>query len=177
MPIDRLVQLFHRRWAAPILAELARSEGAKFVTLSRRLGASPTAVRQTLDHLIAHGWVEPNPGYGHPLRPEYVLTPSGARLAPGCLRLTDALDSLGLQAIGLKKWSMPVLHGIGEGAARFVELAQRLGGLTDRSLALTLRDLQEGTLIARDLIRATPPVGVYFATPTGRRLLPILDSL
>ena len=37
-PPDGLVNLFHRRWAVPVLAELERDHGAKFVTLSRRLG-------------------------------------------------------------------------------------------------------------------------------------------
>ena len=49
-----------------------------------------------------------NPGYGHPLRPEYVLTPRGFRL-PACVRLVEALQRLDFEDGGLKKWSIPVL--------------------------------------------------------------------
>jgi len=38
--IERLIALFHHRWAVPTLAELCRSSGCKFVTLVNRLGAS-----------------------------------------------------------------------------------------------------------------------------------------
>ncbi len=38
MPIDpaQLARLTHRRWALPILAELERMQGAKFITLVQR---------------------------------------------------------------------------------------------------------------------------------------------
>ena len=33
-----------------------------------------------------------NPGHGHPMRPEYLLTSSGEELAPWCRRLLDGSD-------------------------------------------------------------------------------------
>ena len=98
-PAQRLAELFHRRWAVPILAELHRDRGAKFVTLAYRLSASQTAVRQTLDELIQRGFVRRNSGYGHPLRPEYLLTSRGDRLAPECTTLHDALKPLPPQTV------------------------------------------------------------------------------
>ncbi|MGH2451320.1 MAG: winged helix-turn-helix transcriptional regulator, partial [Candidatus Limnocylindria bacterium] len=69
--------LFHHRWAAPVLAELDRSRGSRFVTLSNRLALSRESLRRTLTALIDAGLVMKNPGYGHPLRPEYILTERG----------------------------------------------------------------------------------------------------
>ena len=79
--IDRLTALFRRRWACPVIAELHRSDGAKFVTLVNRLGSNPAAMRTTLDDLLELGWIRRNPGYGHPMRPEYLLTAHGERIA------------------------------------------------------------------------------------------------
>ncbi|MBK7403431.1 MAG: hypothetical protein IPJ41_02050 [Phycisphaerales bacterium] len=86
----RLVDLAHRRWTLPLLAELhhARTSrdptGARFVGLVHRLNVGRESLRQTLDFAIAHGWVRNNPGHGHPLRPEFILTEAGSRLAPAC---------------------------------------------------------------------------------------------
>ena len=168
--LQRLIALFRRRWAAPLLAELHRLDGAKFVTLVHRTGASAGAVRQTLDDLIARGWVEPNPGYGHPLRPEYVLTARGARVAPACSTLQDAVDSLGVAGAALKRWSMPVLYVVGQTPRRFTEIAGALSGITDRSLALTLHDLARADLVLR---RTT----LYEPTDEGAALVPILDNV
>jgi len=63
-----ITRLFHHRWAAPILAELHRSKGSRFVTLSNRLGLGRESLRRTLSALIDAGLVMKNPGYGHPLR-------------------------------------------------------------------------------------------------------------
>lgn len=178
--VERLVALFHRRWGMPILAELERSGGAKFVTLVHRIGrgseesggggASEGAVRQALDDLIARGWVQRNPGYGHPLRPEYILTRAGGRIAPTCVRLEAALDSVGARAVALRKWSMPVLDAVAEGPRRFGQIAERLGGITDRALAIALKDLSGSELVERREIE-------YVGTPRGLVLAPVLAEL
>lgn len=160
-----------------MLAELQRSEGAKFVTLAHRLGVSSAALRQTLDELIVRGWVRRNPGYGHPLRPEYVLTTAGARRAPVCRELDDILTTRNLRYVGLKQWSMPALFAIGDHARRFSELVERLRGATDRAVALTLKDLGQASLIARQVLDTFPPAAAYSATRAGQRLVPILARL
>src|SRR4249919_2574906 len=55
--------LFHFRWSLPVLAELHRNGGAKFVTLSQRLGVGRETLRRTLDSLVDAGLVARNPGY------------------------------------------------------------------------------------------------------------------
>src|SRR3954451_13536929 len=79
---DDLIELFHHRWAAPALALLGQRGGARFVELQRRLDVGRESLRRALDALIAGGLARRNEGYGHPLRPEYVLTARGRNAAP-----------------------------------------------------------------------------------------------
>lgn len=175
--LNTICDLFQRRWSASILSELYALDGAKFVTLAHRLGASPTVVRATLDDLIERGWVERNPGHGHPLRPEYLLTSAGARLAPQCVAVNAELGKIGMATSELRRWSMPVLYLAGRRAYRFVEFLDTLGSVTDRALSLTLKDLCGATLLFRSVVDSYPPTSVYGATSSGQALLPILSSV
>src|ERR671932_2722006 len=105
--IEELIALFHHRWSAAVLAELRRTRGTRFVVLSKSLGVGRESLRRTLDALIELGLVRRNPGYGHPLRPEYLLTRRGERVAERCATLLALLD--GDAEVALKKWSLPVL--------------------------------------------------------------------
>lgn len=175
--IDRLAALFRRRWACPVIAELHRAEGAKFVTLTSRLGASAGAMRETLDELVERGWVRRNPGYGHPLRPEYLLTAAGERVGPACADLDGALAAPGVKDVALRRWSMPVLYVVGEGPTRFSDVTHVLEGATDRAVSLALKDLSSVAIVRRELVPG-PPIGTsYGATAVGARLLPILDRV
>lgn len=172
-----LADLFHRRWAVPVLATLHAQHGSKFATLVHTTAASPTSIRQTLDHLIAHGWVIPNPGYGHPLRPEYILTPSGEALAPAAADLDHALLDLDLRAIALRKWSMPTLAAMAGTPRRFGELALALPGITDRALSQTLRGLIAVPLAARLAPTALSQSPLYAPVHQGTRLAALVRGL
>ena len=175
--IAMLLALVHRRWAIPVLAELRRSRGAKFVTLAARLGVGRSTLARTLEALIAAGLVARNPGYGHPLRPEYILTRAGASLAPACADLLAALDSLVLRDLALRKWTMPVLLAIRSGAERFSELKRTLPGVTDRALALALRQMEAAGLIAREVHAGYPPAPIYALSLPASIVLPALAKL
>ena len=47
--------LFHHRWSIPVLAQLHRSSGSRFVTLAKGLGVSRESLRQTLGALVEAG--------------------------------------------------------------------------------------------------------------------------
>lgn len=172
-----MIKLFHRKWAAPVLAELYADKGAKAVTLTNRLGISRESLRCTLDELVDNGWVARNPGYGHPLRPEYLLTKRGEKLAPICFSLMKTLKRIGVQQIALLKWSMPIALALGGGIDRFGELKRTLPGITARALTLGLKEMQSSGLIQRRVLDQYPPTSSYCLTPKGRRLLPLLQSL
>jgi DNA-binding HxlR family transcriptional regulator len=160
--------LFHHRWAVPVLAELRSRRGARFVELRNALAIPRDSLTRTLAALADAGLVARNPGYGHPLRPEYVLTAEGARIAAACQRLLAELD--GLQDVALRKWSMPVVRALSGSRLRFSELRDALPGVTSRSLALALKELQSAGLVERTVIDDYPPATVYELTPSALRL-------
>ena len=175
--MSTLVALFHNRWSVPLLAELHRQRGSRSVTLARTLGMSRESLRRTLAALIDGGLVGRNPGYGHPLRPEYVLTRAGERIGAASGPLVAGLRREGLEDVGLKKWSMPAVFALADGPLRFSELRDRLEGVSPRALALTLKDLEEAGLVDRRVTEDYPPATVYRLTRRARHLAPLVGSL
>lgn len=158
--MSSLVALCHHRWSLPVIAEISRTRGSRFAALSGRLGVAGESLRRTLAYLQGEGLIERNPGYGHPLRPEYLLTDAGRRVAPQAERLLSALGKH--EDVGLKKWSLPVLAELAE-PRRFSELRAALPA-SPRALALALRDLEEAGLVRRTVTDDRPPQTRYAAT-------------
>ena len=161
-----LIALFHHRWSAPALALLADRRGARFVELQRRLEVSGESLRRALDGLLELGYVARNPGYGHPLRPEYVITAQAAHAAEVSTRVVAAGNPETL----LRKWSVPVLAEL-DRERRFSELRASLPGVTPRALALALQELEVAKLVRREVLPTRPPSTVYRATARGARVL------
>ena len=174
---ELLRDLFHRRWAMPTLAVLHRWKGAKFVTLHKKLGASAGSMRTTIDELIERGLVMKNPGYGHPMRPEYVLSERGEGTGACCDQLLRVIDSFDARKLALSKWSMPVLFAITPGNGRFGEIRAHCPGITDRALTQALKGLKSSRLIHREVTESYPPSVDYSLTPEGLLLLPFIESL
>jgi DNA-binding HxlR family transcriptional regulator len=148
-----------------VLALLEERGGARFVELQRKLGVGRESLRRALDGLLELGLVRRNPGYGHPLRPEYLVTDAGrdaARLCAGVLAAGDA-DVL------LRKWSVPTLAQL-DRPRRFSELRGSLPGVTPRALAPALRDLEAAGLAEREVLPTRPPSTLYRATAAGDRV-------
>lgn len=152
-----LAEFFHNKWSLGIIAELHRDRGTKFVTLCRRLGAPPGSMKLNLEILIEAGLVQRNPGYGHPLRPEYILTPAGLTIGEQAMNLMDRLPS---RSLGEIKWCLPALSVIGE-QARFSEVRKALPGITDRALSKCLRVLEESGVAVREVEASYPPRVTY----------------
>jgi DNA-binding HxlR family transcriptional regulator len=158
--VSTLIALCHHRWSLPVIAEIGRTRGSRFATLVGQLGVTGESLRRTLTYLQQEGIVERNEGYGHPLRPEYLLTYAGRRVAPHASDLMAALA--GHEDVGLKKWSLPVLAELTE-SRRFSELRAALP-VTARALALALADLESAGLVRRSVTEDRPPQTRYEAT-------------
>lgn len=167
LSIADLVALGRHRWAAALLADLAAHDGARFVELAHRLALSRDSLVRTLDAAIAAGWAIRNPGHGHPLRPEYVLTAEGARLATGAGPILAAQAGLGLAPGTLTRWGLPLIRAIGPDTARFNALARTLTPATPRALSQGLRTLAANDLVVRDVIDEWPPASLYRLTDGG----------
>ena len=170
MSTNELVALFHHRWAAPALAILAERGGARFAELQRKLDVGRESLRRALDALLELDLVRRNPGYGHPLRPEYLVTSTGRNAGSACAGLLSAAPDRDLL---LRKWSVPTLAQLDE-PRRFSELRAALPAVTPRALALALRDLEGGGLVEREVLATRPPSTIYRASRIGRRLRGLL---
>jgi DNA-binding HxlR family transcriptional regulator len=179
--LDGLIALTHHRWAIPIVAELwgdtPSMGGCKFVTLLNRLEPSRDALSTTLTDLIQQGWVIRNPGIGHPLRPEYILTPRGKRIGRAAARLVRVMKHADVSDLGLRKWTLPILCAIAARNSRFNQLKAALRGITVRALALALKDLHDSVLISRTITDGFPPTPHYHLAPNAKRLTAAARSL
>lgn len=173
----RLIQLAHHRWTIPLLAELHRRSGDRFAALANRLGISRDTLSKTLQDMIKAGWARRNPGYGHPLRPEYILTTKGMVVAPSFTALLQLLRRHEIEDLALRKWTLPVVAALADGHARFAELKAILPGVTSRALALALKDVEECDLAERTVIDEFPPTTRYTLTARGRKLAATLSNV
>lgn len=175
--IKNLKALFYYRWNVPVLAEFHGSSGLRFVVLVSRLGVSKDSLSTSLLSLTEQELVRKNPGYGHPLRAEYILTDRGARIAEVCSKLTRHAEG---ETVCAKKWHSPVLLGLLQGQSRFNELKTTLD-ITPRALTIALRSLEEGNLIKRRIDGGYPPTSSYHLTArgksVGRCIVAIADAL
>jgi DNA-binding HxlR family transcriptional regulator len=166
------VDLCHFAWGIPVLAALARLGGAKGVTLARSLDIASETARRTLGGLIDLDLVLRNPGYGHPLRPEYILAPAGEDCGESVIRLWDRMQRLDADAMTTcrKKWSLPALVAIHDGHERFGEIQSDLAPVTPRALTIALEQLCDAALIERE-VDVGPPVRTRYALHGSARRL------
>ena len=165
-----LVQLGSHRWLVPLLADLAAHRGARFVELIHRLGLSRDSLARTLEAAATIGWVGRNPGHGHPLRPEYILTEAGTAAAARAATISEAQRALGLSPGAATRWGLPLVVGIGTGHDRFNALSRLLAPATPRALSQGLTALGKQGLVTREILDLRPPASRYNLTGSGRLL-------
>lgn len=144
---NELRRLSSKRWLAPILAHMTSENGSRFAAMARTLGMSKSVLSVHLDALERFGWIMRNPGHGHPLRPEYLLTAEGAQIAEHCVEITRVRAHLDLETRDLGRWSLPIIAELVPGPLRFTALQRRLDPVTPRALSLGLIQLAESRLI------------------------------
>ena len=170
IPPEILRLLGGNRWAVPVMALLSREEGARFAVIARAFGLSHHSLARCLDYLRGAGWVIPNPGHGHPLRPEYLLSEAGKPVGVLCERIVAQRERLKLAAADLPRWSLPVVAGLAPDWTRFGELQARLDPVTPRALSQTLQAMIGHDLVKRRLEDRYPPVALYGLTRRGQDL-------
>jgi DNA-binding HxlR family transcriptional regulator len=164
------------RWAIPIMAFLSVNKGAKFVVIANRFQMSRDSLVRTLDHLMKSKWVIRNPGHGHPMRPEYILTTIGIAIGEFCKEMTVQREKLGLEPQDLSRWSLPVIGELHKDWIRFTDLQNGLQPVTPRALSLTIKQLMSYELIVRNLKDEFPPVAFYGLSNRGKRIATIITE-
>ena len=76
------------------------------------------------------------------------------------------------------KYKMVILYWLQrQSPTRFNELQRRIGGISYKTLAATLKELERDGLISRTEYPQVPPKVEYALTARGRSLLPVLDVM
>ncbi len=76
------------------------------------------------------------------------------------------------------KWKTVILYHLIEGTLRYNELRKKMGCVTERTLSLQLKQLQEDGVVQRKVHTTKPPLKVeYSLTPFGKTLIPLLQAI
>jgi DNA-binding HxlR family transcriptional regulator len=100
-----------------------------------------------------------------------MIARNNAEAAVVCGAMGDILNRIG------DKWSVMVVGYLTRKTMRFNELRNAIGGISQRMLTLTLRNLERDGLVTRTVYPEIPPRVEYALTDLGRTLTEPLDAL
>ena len=76
------------------------------------------------------------------------------------------------------KYKMPILYTLSNfNIVRFNELKRYIGGISFKTLSMTLKELEASQLVQRKEYPQIPPKVEYSLTEKGKTLIPILDLM
>lgn len=76
------------------------------------------------------------------------------------------------------RWTLLILRDlVSDGARKFSELEDSLGGISPNTLSSRLKTLEESGIVERRFYEKHPPRAEYVLTGRGRELRPILKTL
>ncbi len=76
------------------------------------------------------------------------------------------------------KWKTVILFHLMHGTLRYSELRKQMPTVTERTLSLQLKTLEEDGIINRKVYTSKPPLKVeYSLTDFGKTLIPIVQSI
>lgn len=76
------------------------------------------------------------------------------------------------------KWKTVILFHLINGPLRYHELKKEIKAVTERTLSLQLKSLEEDGVIRRKVYTTKPPLKVeYSLTDFGKTLIPLLQSI
>ena len=96
--------------------------------------------------------------------PDGVSVPDSALSVPDCRGLADTLATIG------DKWTIMVVGTLSGGTLRYNEIERRVGGISQRMLTLTLKQLERDGIVTRTVFPTVPPRVDYALTPLGQTL-------
>ncbi|WP_163850798.1 winged helix-turn-helix transcriptional regulator [Pseudooceanicola aestuarii] len=166
MDITIFVNLTSRAWGLPILSKLHAGVPGRQAPLLAATGAGRSAFAQSVEHLIILGLLERNPGHGHPLRPEFRLTPKGVVAAEIAGRIYDVVKTADLDLLR-RSWTLPVLTAL-QAPRHFTGIKRSLHTISDRALSQSLKAMEARNWVQRSIDGAArPPRPLYRSVNTG----------
>ncbi|WP_165856056.1 winged helix-turn-helix transcriptional regulator [Marinobacter sp. JSM 1782161] len=80
-------------------------------------------------------------------------------------------------AVAGGKWKPLIIYYLLSGTKRFGELRKLIGGVSQRSLTLQLRELETHGIVSREVFAEVPPRVEYSLTDIGLTLAPVLEAM
>ena len=85
--------------------------------------------------------------------------------------------SLTMDLIG-GKWKAVILYHLKDDEKRYNELRKEMPAITEMTLSLQLKQLEQDSLVSRKVYGEKPPIKVvYSLTDFGKTLLPVLEAI
>jgi DNA-binding HxlR family transcriptional regulator len=83
------------------------------------------------------------------------------------------------QALNLiaSKWTVLIIYALADGPSRFNQLQRTIGGITQKMLTQSLRQLEQDGILTRTVFSTLPPQVEYELTALGRTLIEPLNAL
>jgi DNA-binding HxlR family transcriptional regulator len=75
------------------------------------------------------------------------------------------------------KWSVIVIYALSSGTMRYNELQRQVGGISQKMLTHTLRNLERNGLVDRKVYPVVPPKVEYSLTPLGQTIHEPLSAI
>ena len=92
-------------------------------------------------------------------------------------KLYPCTVSVAMDLVG-GKWKAVILYHLKDARKRYSELRREMPGVTERTLSLQLKQLEEDDLILRQVYGKKPPIKVvYSLTEFGKSFTPVLEAI
>lgn len=75
------------------------------------------------------------------------------------------------------KWKLAIIWHLLDGEKRFKELHEDINEITQKTLTIKLKELEEKKIITREVFAEVPPKVIYSLSSQGEKLKPILDEM
>ncbi|WP_418185512.1 winged helix-turn-helix transcriptional regulator [Aliarcobacter vitoriensis] len=75
------------------------------------------------------------------------------------------------------RWKLSIIWHLLDGEKRFKELHEEISEITQKTLTIKLKELEEKNIIHRECFPQIPPKVVYSLTSSGERLRPVLENM
>ena len=99
------------------------------------------------------------------------MKPTHIQETEDCRQISGMLSRIG------DKWTVLVVNYLGDGKLRFSELQRKVGGISQKMLTVTLRNLERDGFVTRTILPTSPPSVEYSLTDLGRDLLVPVRSI
>jgi DNA-binding HxlR family transcriptional regulator len=75
------------------------------------------------------------------------------------------------------RWKLAIIWHLLDNEMRFKELHETINEITQKTLTVKLKELEEKNIINREVYAEVPPKVVYSLTDCGKRLKPVLQEM